>query len=101
MNKRRVTVTIQGRPYTFYSDDTDEYIAELQRRANEALRETRELSGRSSPVLTVLLLTDQLMRMETTKPEQPKMGKKEPGQKKEPKAKPGNGQVSMWDLIEE
>ena len=100
MEKRRVTVSVGGLPCSFYSDDPDEYISILEQRTNEALRQTAGFSGSSgyrNAVLTVLSLTDQIMRTE-------QKGKTEPkgNRKSTPKTagKEDRGQVSVWDLLD-
>ena len=121
MEKRRVTILIDGRPCSFYSDDSDEYIAALEQRTNAFMKQTAGFSGPSSytnAVLTVLFLTDKLLRaeQETQKEtEQKTEAKTEPKTelKTEKKAEPKegrkntakaagreNGQVSVWDLME-
>ena len=103
MEKRKVTISIGGRPCSFYSDDSDEYIVALEQRVNTVMQETAKFSGSSSytnAMLTVLSLTDQLMRMEQAeKPEKPaQKGKK----KADPKAAgKDDGQVSVWDLLDD
>ena len=106
MEKRRVTISIGGQPCSFYSDDSDEYISELEQRVNAAIRLTA-----GNTVRSVILLTDQLMRMEqaaapeavdrqkqTEKQEQTEAPvKREPVRKKA--AKTDEGQVSVWDLL--
>ena len=106
MEKRKVTVSIGGQSCSFYSDDSDEYISELEKRANEAMRQTAEFS-RSSPytnaVLSVLFLTDQLMRAEQPgKLEKTQRAEQKAGRKNNQKAvAKDDGQVSVWDLLED
>jgi len=115
MEKRKVTIFINGRPCTLYSDDSDEYIRALESRADEALMQTA-----GNAVHAVISLTDQLMRMEQAAPaeqaKQPQDGRlREQPQRAEmpdkpekppmaaPKKKPAKtdeGQVSIWELIE-
>ena len=118
MEKRRVTILIDGRPCSFYSDDSDEYIAALEQRTNAFMKQTAGFSGPSSytnAVLTVLFLTDKLLRaeQETQKEtEQKTEAKAEPKTEKKAEPKEGrknlgkaagreNGQVSVWDLMED
>ena len=97
MEKRKVTISVNGRPYSFYSDDSDEFISALEQGANAVLRRTAEFSG-SSPytqaVLAVLLLTDQLIR---TGPKEKETRKRPAKAGKAPD--PGKVQISVWDLL--
>lgn len=112
MEKRRVTVLIGGKPYSFYSDDPDEYISALEKRTNDALRQAGRLSGlwdASGAVLAVILQTDRLMRTEQEGPkatekqeEPPKRTEAKGARKSGPKAaEEDRGQISVWDLIGE
>ncbi len=94
MEKRKVTITINGKECSFYSDDSEEYIAALAKKANAAMKRTAEFSGGSAytnAVLAVLYLTDRLMRTEQkgSRKSVPKAAEKE------------DGHVSVWDLMEE
>ena len=108
MEKRKVAVSIGGQYCSFYTDDPDEYIAELERRSNAVMRETARFSGPSTSanaVLSVLYLTDELMRREQkgTKKPAPVPGEAEKGTKK-PAPVSGEmekGQISVWDLLED
>ncbi len=106
LEKRKVTVSIGGRVYRFYSDDSDAYIATLEQRANAALKQTAGFSGASvltNAVLAVLLLTDELMRTEQKAPGDggsPEVRETAKEKKKKP-AEKDDGQVSVWDLLEE
>ena len=112
MEKRRVTVSIGGQSFSFYSDDSDDYIAALEKKANAAMRETAGFSGLSAynnAVLAVLLLSDRLLRAEQERqpaPEPKGVEAEEPpkGEQKARKTAPKavrkeDGQVSMWDLL--
>lgn len=108
MEKRKVTISIGGRACSFYSDDSDEYISLLEERANAVMKQTARFSGSSSyanAVLSVLFLTDQLLRTEQTeKPQAEKPPAVEhKGSKKNTGKAPGkdNGQVSVWDLLDD
>ncbi len=105
MEKRKVTIAIDGRPYSFYSDDSYEYIAALEQRANAAVKKTA-----GNTVHTVIFLTDQLMRTEAlsqtsplqsiTEQDQPR----NPEQQRRKSAKPvekDDGQLSVWELLDE
>ena len=109
MEKRRVTILISGQPYSFYSDDSDEYISSLEQRANAAMKQTSRFAGQSAytnAVLSVLFQTDSLLRTEQKmkvmaagkQAEEPKV----PASRKNPvKGKDQeNGQVSVWDLLD-
>lgn len=120
MEKRKVTISIGGQLCSFYSDDSDEYITELEQRVNAAMEET---AGNS--VRAVIILTDQLLRMEQEKagqavateqdmplkaeqekPEQTDQPEKEKQLQAEQKGKKKamkteKGQISLWDLMDE
>ena len=110
LEKRKVTIWIGGQPCSFYSDDSDEYLSALEQRANAAMRQTARFSGSSAyanAVLSVLSLTDTLFRTEQKMKEI--ISEKEGN---EPKAhtprkaivkgkEEENGQVSVWDLLDE
>ena len=110
MEKRRITVSIEGRPYRFDSDDSDEYIAALEKRTSDALKQAKRLSGSSDDsgaVLAVILLTDQLMRAEQQAFQSQERQASSPKQT-EPKVNRKNGsrspekdkdQISVWDLL--
>ena len=120
MEKRLVTITIGGQRCSFYSDDSDEYISALEQRANEIMRQTARFSLRANALLSVISLTDSLMR-EEKKTEEKKSEETEGAVKAEPKPEPktepkaGNkrnrknaastpeenqDQISVWDLLE-
>ncbi|MER2182690.1 MAG: cell division protein ZapA [Clostridia bacterium] len=111
MEKRRVTITVGGQPYSFASDDPDEYIRTLEKRTNAALKETAEFapSAYAGAILAVISQTDRLLREEqaaqmrkTKEPDKSqteKVFKKEPARKKVSAQE--KGQVSVWDLLEE
>lgn len=93
LEKRKVTITIAGKPFSLMSDDSDAYIAALEQRINAVMQETAGFSGSSynNALLAALSLTDQLLRME------------QKGSRKtvpKPPAKE-NGQVSVWDLLDD
>lgn len=122
MEKRKVTISIGGQLCSFYSDDSDEYISALEQKANAVMKQTAGFSGSSSyrnAVLSVLFLTDELLRAEQGRPQQPepdKLGSDRPeredrlpaaeqkirksiaksAKKEEEKDK---AQVSVWDLL--
>ena len=87
MEKRRVTISIGGQPCTFYTDDSDDYIAALQVKVNEAIR---QFAG--NYVHAMIHLTDQLLRKAEIKPQKVEKTQKNPSKKE--------NQVSMWDMIE-
>ena len=124
MEKRKVTIMVGGRPCSFYSDDSDEYIAALEERTNAVMKQTSAYSSTSGALLAVICLTDQLMRMEQapaagqlsgSEPPKPERRNPEPAEspgqgkpskteqkrdrKKEP-AKKDRAQVSVWDILE-
>ena len=109
MEKRKVTVSIGGKPCTFYSDDSEEYISALEKRANEVMKQTAKFAGSSTctnAILSVLCLTDQLLRTERAeklgKTERPQRAEQKVGKKNNPKAAAEDkGQVSVWDLMDD
>ena len=122
MEKRKVTISIGGQLCSFYSDDSDEYISALEQKANAVMKQTAGFSGSSlyrNAVLSVLFLTDELLRAEQGRPQQPepdKLGSDRPeredrlpaaeqkirknitksAKKEEERDK---AQVSVWDLL--
>ena len=119
MEKRRVTLLIGGVPCGLYSDDSDEYLSALERRANAVMRRTARFSGPSASanaILSVLSLTDELLRTEARMREiaaRPEAEENE-SEKRPAKAlakgsaraaaKAGGrdpGQVSVWDILQE
>ena len=103
MEKRKVSIVINGQPCSFYSDDTDEYIKALENKANEAIKQTA-----GNTVYAMIALTDQLMRMEQAKQAEPVTAvrpSKEDDKPEKPKKarknmeKTDDSQMSMWDLI--
>ena len=122
MEKRKVTVTVGGRTVSFYSDDPEEYIAALEKKADEALKRTAVFSGASDAVLAVLYLADQLTRAETEalsreagrqpeagtlsrgtgtdRPREAEQGRKAPAKTGKPgREKKKEEQVSIWNLL--
>jgi len=107
LEKRRVTLLIGGMPCSFYSDDTNEYLANLEQRANAVVRQTARFSGSSAQMnalLSVLSLTDELLRAEQKIQElaadrrsaEIRVRKAAANQEeKEP------GQLSVWDILKE
>ena len=87
MEKRRVTITVGGQPYSFVSDDSDEYIRTLEQRTNAALKQTAGFapSVYAGAILSVISQTDRLLREEksaqTRKTEEPEKPQKGTGQK--------------------
>ena len=109
MEKRKVTVTIGGQRCSFFTDDSDAYISALEQKADEVMRQTAQFSGRSAlnnAVLSVVFLTDELMRKnseKTVKTEKTEAGAV-PGPARKAAVKPARqekGQVSVWDLLED
>ena len=109
MEKRKVTLRIGGQPCSLYTDDSDEYISALEKRANDVLRRTAPFSGTSAytnAILSVLSLADSLLRTER----RGKADGKGQGQAQAPVQPRKNpvrpvpeekGQISVWDLLEE
>ena len=106
MEKRRVTVTIGGQRCSFYTDDSDAYISALEQRANEVMRQTAKFSGLSAQtnaILSVIFLTDTLMRAEKEKTEMTeRQAEARRIRKNTAKASAEDqGQVSVWDLLDD
>ena len=108
MEKRRVTILVDGQPYSFYSDDSEEYLSELEQRANAVMNQTAAFSASSAytnAVLSVLVLTDELLRMEqknreTASEQKAAEARQMPGRKAPGKgAAEDRGQISVWDLL--
>lgn len=98
MEKRKVTISICGKPCSFYSDDPEEYISALEQRVNAAMKQTAGFSGSSAytnALLTVVFLTDQLLRTEQRGTGSRKNVPKTEGREKD------KGQVTMWDLLDD
>ena len=103
MEKRRVTIWIGGQPCSFWSDDPDEYISALEKRADAAMRQAA-----GNAVHAAVYLADRLLRAEKAEePQTPgKPEKAEKPQKAERAGKSGKkdavekGQVTVWDLID-
>ena len=115
MEKRKVSILVDGQPCVFYSDDPEEYLYALTERANAVLRETARFSGpsvRSREALSVLSLTDTLMRTEqqVRQMEEALREKEERKPREARKTVPGKtaakaaaeegDQVSVWDLLD-
>ena len=113
MDKRRVTIYIGHRPYTFYSTDSDEYLRRLEEKANQVLSNTASITHagpQASAVLSVVSLADELLRQEmavqTAAREEPqatpKAETKKAPQKREKskKAAPSgsDNQLTIWDI---
>lgn len=102
MEKRKVTVTVGGQRCSFYSDDSDEYIAALAEKANKVVERFSGMNAKA-----ILFLADALMRAEKseTPAEEPaelkSEAKTEPvrARKNASKGSGNNNQVSMWDLM--
>ena len=108
MEKRKVSISVGGQSCVLNSDDSDEYLARLERRANEALKRTAGVAGASAhtnAICAVIALTDELMRTEqkirrwTT---ERKTARNDPD-KKQPAGEPAQnwGQISVWDVLED
>ena len=99
---------IGGQRCSFYSDDSDAYIAALEERANEVMRRTARFSGisaRTNAILSVLYLTDALLRTEQDRTEtQAPRKASNPGKNKAlDKASDSafdKEQISVWDLLD-
>ena len=108
MEKRRVTILVGGQPYSFYSDDSEEYLSALEQRANAVMKQTAAFSASSAhnnAVLSVLVLTDALLRMEQKSREiaserEAAEVRRMPARKAPVKsAAEDRGQISVWDLL--
>ena len=117
VEKRKVTLSIGGQPCGFYSDDSEAYLTALEHRANAVMKRTARYAGPSAytnAVLSVLTLTDELLRTEEKMREMRELSDareadpalagrnpRKPAEKNPPKA-PGKdpGQVSVWDILD-
>ena len=97
-----MTVRIGGLPCSFLSDDSEEYLSALEQRANAVMKQTAPFAGpsaRGNAILSVLFLTDVLLRKEQG--EEPQAGEKAAARKATAKAPiRDRDQVSVWDLLE-
>ena len=106
LEKRRVTLLIGGQRCSLYSDDSNEYLALLEQRANEALLRTARFSGPeayTNAVYSLLSLTDELLRAEQRLQEGTEEQKAAESRSRKNAAKTAGvekGQVSVWDLLE-
>ena len=107
MDKRKVTLQIGGQPCSLYTDDSDEYISALEKRANDVLRRTAPFSGTSAytnAILSVLSLADSLLRTERRGKADGKEQAQAPVQPRKTPVRPvpeEKDQISVWDLLEE
>ncbi len=114
MEKRKVTIWVDGQSCSFYSDDSEEYLSALAEKANAVMRKTARdsgASGKTNAVFSVLALTDMLLRteqrMRAMEMEKKETADQKPAEAKRPlprktaaKAMEGDpGQVSVWDLL--
>ena len=114
LEKRKVTILVDGQTCCFYSDDSDEYISTLAEKANAVIRQTAKdsgTSGKTNAVLSVLALTDMLLqteqRMRDMAAEKKEAAVREPAEAKRlnsrktasKAAEENPGQVSVWDLL--
>ena len=114
LEKRKVTIWVDGQPCSFYSDDSEEYLSALAEKANAVMRRTARdsgASGKTNALFSVLALTDTLLRMEQRikdlTMEKKEVTGQDPAEAKRPilrktaaKAAEGDpGQVSVWDLL--
>ena len=113
LDKRRVTIYIGHRPYTFYSTDSDEYLRRLEEKANQVLSTTASITHagpQASAVLSVVSLADELLRQEIAAQakvqEAPQANaqaetKKAPPkreQKKKTNRSDNENQLTIWDI---
>ena len=114
LERRKVTVWVDGQPCCFYTDDSEEYIAALAERANAVMRRMAADSGtvgQTKAVFSVLALTDTLLRteqrMRDLEKKMKEAGERTPAEKKHPMPRKAAakapeedpGQVSVWDLL--
>ena len=108
MEKRKATILISGQPCSIYSDDPEEYLSALEQRANAVMRQTAVFSGQSAhmnAVLSVLFLTDALLRAEQKMKELTALKEADETKTHAPRKnavkgkEEENGQVSVWELL--
>ena len=106
MEKRNVTIFVAGKPCSFTTTDSEEYIRRLEAAANDVVKKTAQATHRSlqsSTLLSVVTLADQLLRaqdaqqQEATDESQPK--KKPAKARKQPAAREPSDQMSIWDVM--
>ena len=108
MEKRKVTISIDGKPCSLYSDDPEEYLSILEQRANAVMRETAGFSGSaySNAVLSVITLTDELLRSEqkiqnlTAERKKDEFRSNSPRKNSVKDGEKERGQISVWDILE-
>ena len=109
MEKRKVTISIDGQPCVLFSDDSEEYLSALERRANAVMKQTAAFSGSSSytnAIRSVLILTDELLRTEQKylklSTERKATENRSIHDRKNPSkdAAKDQGQISVWDILE-
>ena len=65
MEKRNVTIFVAGKPCSFTTTDSEEYIRRLEAAANDVVKKTAQATHRSlqsSTLLSVVTLADQIQR---------------------------------------
>lgn len=106
LEKRKVTIYIGAQPCSFYSDDSEEYLRALEQKANAVMRETARFSGADQGMnafLSVLFLTDELLRAEQKQPAPAAKAKEPAGRAAKNTPRPEEkerGQISVWDILE-
>ena len=109
MEKRKVTILIDGQPCVLFSDDSEEYLSALEQKANAVMKRTAEFSGSSSytnAILSVLVLTDELLRTEQKFLEASTERKATENRSIHDRKNPAKdtvkdqGQSSVWDILE-
>ena len=109
MEKRNVTIFVAGKPCSFSTTDSDEYIHRLEAAANDVVKKTARATHRSlqsSTLLSVVTLADQILRAKDAEEEQARQNpaparKKAAGKtKKQPSGIEPTDQMSIWDVME-
>ena len=106
MEKRSVTIFVAGKPCTFMTTDSEEYIRRLEAAANDVVKKTAQATHRSlqsSTLLSVVTLADQLLRArdEQERPEPPAAPRKKAARpKKQSAEKSPSDQMTIWDVME-
>lgn len=106
MEKRNVTIFVAGKPCSFTTTDSEEYIRRLEAAANDVVKKTAQATHRSlqsSTLLSVVTLADQLLRAQDAEKEaaqEPEKTKKKTPRPRKKDASDASDQMTIWDVME-
>ncbi|MBQ6562485.1 MAG: cell division protein ZapA [Clostridia bacterium] len=107
MEKRNVTIFVAGKPCSFMTTDSEEYIRRLEAAANDVVKKTAQATHRSlqsSTLLSVVTLADQLLRAQDSEKQEaqepPAQKKRTARPRKQPASKEPSDQMSIWDVMD-